>query len=147
MHTLMIERFQPNNKTFSELTSSGRVNLISNEVIKKLLLELEQLYQTNEFGIEHKTFDYQEYISQPIVQHTDVQKLNYIFNNYKSAEELAIKAEDFDALFQSKKYKNGCIITNSMNEYVLIYLQQIEDKSKKVLDLIDQELINVDKSI
>ena len=81
------------------------------------------------------------------VQHTDVQKLNYIFNNYKSAEELAIKAEDFDALFQSKKYKNGCIITNSMNEYVLIYLQQIEDKSKKVLDLIDQELINVDKSI
>jgi hypothetical protein len=52
-NSLMEERFTPNNSTYNELASSGNLNLISNDTIKTLLLELEELYKKNDFAIDH----------------------------------------------------------------------------------------------
>ncbi|MBK8698529.1 MAG: hypothetical protein IPN29_02895 [Saprospiraceae bacterium] len=72
VNSLMEERFTPNNNTYRELSSSGNLNLISNDSIKLLLLELEELYKTNNFSIDHEAFDYREYISKPLNKHVDL---------------------------------------------------------------------------
>jgi len=62
VNSLMEENFSPNNITFSELSNSGNLNLISNDSVKLLLLELEELYKVSNLSIAHETFDYREYI-------------------------------------------------------------------------------------
>jgi len=138
--TLFVERFQPSNITFKEMVSSGTVNLISNDSIKKLLLELELLYQKNIFGIEHETFEYQEYISKPVFKDFNIQALKQLFNNEKTAEELNIKREDFEELLQNKEYINGCAISNWTSEEMIGLLENIENKSRKTIEFINNEL-------
>jgi Family of unknown function (DUF6090) len=138
--TLYVERFQPNNITFKEMVSSGNVNLISNDSIKKLLLELELLYQKNIFGIEHETFEYQEYLSKPVFNDFNIQTIKQFFIHKKTAEDLHIKREDFEELMQNKKYLNGCVISNWTSEEMIAILEDIENKSKRTIEFIDKEI-------
>ena len=139
-NTLYVERFQPNNITFNEMVSSGNVNLISNDSIKKLLLELDLLYQKNIFGIEHETFEYQEYLSKPVFKDFDLLAIKQLFLKQKTAEELNIKQEDLVALMQNKEYLNGCIISNWTSEEMIVILENIENKSKKTIEFIINEI-------
>jgi len=139
-NTLYVERFQPNNITFNEMVSSGNVNLISNDSIKKLLLELDLLYQKNVFGIEHETFEYQEYLSKPVFKDFDLLAIKQLFLKQKTAEELNIKQGDLVALMQNKEYLNGCIISNWTSEEMIVILENIENKSKKTIEFIINEI-------
>lgn len=75
VNSLMEERFSPNNSTFNELESSGNLSLISNDSIKVYLLELNEIYKMNEFGIAHEEFDYREYISRPLASYIKLDKM------------------------------------------------------------------------
>ena len=140
INSLNMERFQPNNITFKEMVNSGSVSLISNDSILKLLLELDLLYQTNTWGIEHEAFDYQEFISKPLMKSIDIEPLSQVFSQEKTAEEAIIKKEDFDALFQNREFKDGRILLNWTSEYFITILNEIENKSKNIIKYIDKEL-------
>jgi hypothetical protein len=47
VNSMMEERFSPNNSTFTELANSGNLSLISNDSIKVLLLELNEINKMN----------------------------------------------------------------------------------------------------
>ena len=139
-NTLNVERFAPNNSTYNELASSGNLNLISNDSIKILLLELEEQYKRNNFGIDHETFDYREYISKPIFKHKNTAQLFHVLLGEKTTQQLGISKSDFDNLFESSAYKNGLVITNLLTlDFIGIY-ETIESKSKKIIELIEIEL-------
>ena len=139
-NSLYVERFQPNNITFKEMVSSGNVYLISNDSVKTQLLELELLYQKNIFGIEHETFEYQEYISKPIFNDFNIQTVKQLYTNTKTAEELNLKNENFKALLQNRNYLNGCVISNWTSEEMIVLLGNIENKSKKTIAFINNEI-------
>ncbi|WP_432410510.1 hypothetical protein [Rasiella sp. SM2506] len=121
-HSIMEERFTPNNTTFNELSNSGNLNLISNDSIKILLLELQELYEYNEFGIEHETYDYREYISKPIFKYTNIDQWMPVFTGQKTAEAQQITAADFIELFNSPEYKNGLVIINLISlDFITAY--------------------------
>ncbi len=144
-NTLNEERFTPNNSTYTELASSGNLNLISVDSIKILLLELEELYKINAFAIDHETYEYREYISKSVFKYTDTEKLAAIFVNGESSDQQNINRDDFDALFRSPEYKNGLVIMNLISESFISKYQNIEEKSRKIIALVDEELIRREK--
>jgi len=139
-NALTEDRFTPNNTTYKELASSGNLSLISSDSIKQLLLQLEEHYNTNEFMIEHETFDYQEYISKPAFNHINLEQIWPVQAGEKTAQEQGILKEDFDGLFQNNNYKNGLMVLNLMTrDYVIPLYLEIETKSKLLLQLIERE--------
>ncbi|MEQ9008451.1 MAG: DUF6090 family protein, partial [Ekhidna sp.] len=73
-------QFVPVNTTFMELSSSGNLNIISNDSTKVLLLELQNLYNENDGSVAHETFDYREYISKPMLQEVNLDLLRPIYD-------------------------------------------------------------------
>ena len=140
VNTLYQERFQPSNVTYNDLVSSGNMNLISNDSIKIDLFELSLLYQRNSFGVEHETKEYDEFISKPIYKLTDIERMKPVFLGMKTAEEVNITEQDFEALFKSKEYKNGCVVSNWASEEMIQLFENIKSKSERVIKLINTEL-------
>jgi hypothetical protein len=139
-NSLMEDRFTPINTTYTELASSGNLNLISNDSIKTLLLELQGLYKHNNFAIEHELYDYREYISKPIFKFTNTDQLFPVYFGEKSIEEQEITKETFKELFNSPEYKNGLTVTNSITKDFIEIYETIQSKSKRIIELINLEL-------
>ncbi|MFZ1705035.1 MAG: hypothetical protein WAT79_11870 [Saprospiraceae bacterium] len=139
INSMMERNFKPNNITFSELSNSGNLNLISNDSIKFLLLELEELYKINDFGIEHETYDYREYISKSINRYIDIEQLFPVFLGQKTAEEQKVKLDHFHDLLKCKEYKNGLFIMTFISEYNLHAYQSMKSKSEKIIRMIEKE--------
>jgi hypothetical protein len=139
VNSLMEENFTPNNTTFFELSNSGNLNLISNDSIKFLLLELEEVYKLNRLNMEHERFDYREYISKPIIKNTHIDHLFPVYLGSKTIEEQKITMEHFSTLLENKAYKNGLYIMSIMsNDYISEY-EKIKTKSKIIIELIESE--------
>jgi len=137
VNSLMEENFSPNNTTFSELSNSGNLNLISNDSIKLLLFELEELYKTNNLNIAHETFDYREYISKPVSKHINIDQLFPVFTGTKTIEEQKITLDNFNSLLESREYKNGLFIMSFMsNSYISAY-ENIKVKSETIIEIIE----------
>ena len=116
------------------------MNLISNDSIKIDLFELSLLYQRNLFGIEHETKEYEEFISKPIYKLVDIEHMKPVFLGIKTAEESNISEKNFEELFKSKEYKNGCVVSNWTTEEMLEIYKNIRAKSEHLIQLIDIEL-------
>ncbi|GMN08666.1 hypothetical protein MTsPCn5_40580 [Croceitalea sp. MTPC5] len=140
INTLNQERFQPSNVTYSDLVSSGNMNLISNDSIKIYLFELSLLYQQNLFNIEHETAEYDENISKSIFRFADVERMKPVFLGKKTIEQVNISEEDFKALFESLEYKNGCVVAKWTSEGMIEMYQNIKIKSMHLIELINSEL-------
>ncbi|MBO3116101.1 hypothetical protein J4050_05045 [Winogradskyella sp. DF17] len=138
--TINEERFTPNNSTYNELASSGNLSLIENDSIKQLLLDLEELYKNNLFGIEHEAFEYKEYINKSLFTYVDLNSLKSIFYNGKTAESLSINKDHFNALFNSLEYKNGLAISNIISEEFIPRYKDIKKKSSLLIDIINNDL-------
>ena len=140
INTLYQERFQPSNVTYNDLVSSGNINLISNDSIKIYLFELSLLYQQNLFNIEHETAEYDENISKSIFRLVDVERMKPVFLGEKTTEQVNISEEDFKTLFESREYKNGCVVAKWTSEGMIELYQNIKNKSEHLIKLINTEL-------
>ena len=140
INTLYQERFQPSNVTYNDLVSSGNINLISNDSIKIYLFELSLLYQQNLFNIEHETTEYDENISKSIFRLVDVERMKPVFLGEKTTEQVNISEEDFKTLFESREYKNGCVVAKWTSEGMIELYQNIKNKSEHLIKLINTEL-------
>lgn len=139
VHSIMELNFTPNNITFSELSNSGNLNLISDDSIKQLLLELEELYKTNEHFIEHEVFDYREYISKSVNRNIDVAQMFPVYSGQKTAEEQNINLGSFNGLFKSKEYKNGLFIMMILSEYYIDAYSNMKARSETIIKMIEKE--------
>lgn len=140
VNTLYQEKFEPSNVTYNDLVNSGNMNLISNDSIKIDLFELSLLYQRNSYGIDHETKEYEEFISKPIYKFVDIERMKPVFLGIKTAEEENLSEKDFEELFKSKEYKNGCVVSNWTTEEMLDIYKKIKTKSERIIKLIDMEL-------
>jgi hypothetical protein len=139
VNSMMERNFTPNNTTFSELSNSGNLNLISNDSIKFLLLELEELYKVNELSIEHETFDYREYISKSANRNIDVDLLIPIYMEMKTVEEQKITLESFNDLLSIREYKNGLYIMTFLSDSYIIAYENMKSKSENIIGMIENK--------
>ena len=139
MNSVMEETFSPNNITYTEMVSSGNLNLIRNDSIRLILLELEVLYKANRFMIDHETFDYREYISKPFFRLIPISKLLPVFAGQKTAEEQLIKIQDFNSLLKSQEYRNGIYVLSITGMNLVKNYENTTTKSKQLIRLIEKE--------
>ena len=139
-HAMGERKFKPNNTTFMELSSSGNLNLISNDSIRMLLLDLTKDYAWNMEMMEHETFDYREYISRSTAAYFDMNKYLPIALGEQTAAELGVRESDFNELLNSLEYKNGVHIISDMSEYYIPLFQEMISKSERIIQHIDIEL-------
>ena len=139
INAMMERNFSPNNTTYLELSNSGNLNLISNDSIKFLLPELEELYKENTLAIDHETFDYREYISKPCNTSINVDHLIPIWAGAKTAEQQNITMANFDKLLSTKAYKNGLYIMTFLSDGYITSYKTIKEKSEAIIALIESE--------
>tara|TARA_R110002073_G_scaffold4213_4_gene28086 strand:- start:46361 stop:47074 length:714 start_codon:yes stop_codon:yes gene_type:complete len=137
VNSMMERNFTPNNTTFLELSNSGNLNLISNDSIKFLLLELEELYKTNKLSIEHETFDYREYISKSANRNIDVDLLIPVYMGLKTIEEQKITLDSFKDLLNIREYKNGLFIMTFLSDGYIKAYENMKAKSEKIIRMIE----------
>lgn len=138
------QRFWQNNNTFQELVNSGNLALISNEAIKKKLLDIESLYKKMKSEEDHFRFDTETLIYEPLYELMD---LNPLVNNFeyrvtdgKSGTDMPLTAENFSEYLKSTKLKNGFVMTvlefNTMNGQ----MREMKRMTEELVTLIGAEL-------
>lgn len=140
VHSVMEETFAPNNNTYKEMLSSGNMNLIKSDTIRLLLLELETLYKTNQFFIDHETFDYRENISKRVFSLVSIKKLFPVFSGQASSASQGIVNKDFEKLKMSESYRNGLYVATLTTQEGLKIYQDIADRSNLLIRKIDEEI-------
>lgn len=58
-----------------------------------------------------------------------------VFFGTKTAEEENIVEHDFKLLFESKEYKNGCVVSNWTSEGMVAMYDDIKAKSVQLIEL------------
>ena len=137
------EKFWQNNNTFQELVNSGNLALISNELIKKSLLDLESLYKKMKSEEDHYRFDTENTIYQPLYElidlHPIVANFEYRVTGGSSGEDVPLSAEYFSEFLESTKLKNGFVLTvlefNKLNGQ----MREIKGVTEELVLLINEE--------
>jgi len=137
------QKFWQNNNTFQELVNSGNLALLSNEAIKKKLLDIESLYKKMKSEEDHFRFDTETLIYQPLYELMD---LNPLVNNFeyrvsdgKSGKDMPLSAEYFSEYLKNTKLKNGFVMTvlefNTMNGQ----MREMKRMTEELVSLINVE--------
>jgi len=109
------QRYWQNDNTFQELVNSGNLALISNDAIKKNLLDIEALYKKMKSEEDHFRFDTETLIYQPLYALMDLNPLvndfEYLVSNGQSGKHMGLSAEYFGEYLKNTKLKNGFAMT------------------------------------
>ena len=143
--------FVPNNNTFKELISSGRLSLISNDSIKNQLLELDKIYADISINENHMRREFEHYLYDIQINNTsgldlfDNSKPYYGFPERLSISDIPnLKREkmisDSQWLYKNEVFKNGLKLAILNNSLIAQQHQNLELVLKKLIDFIDREI-------
>ena len=62
-----------------------------------------------------------------------------VFMGEKTIQEQNITKDSFLNLFQNPEYRNGIVIMNLVTQDFILIYESIENKSKKIIELINKE--------
>lgn len=138
------QRYYQNNNTFNELVNSGNLALISNENIKKRLLDIELLYKKYKAEEDHFRFDTENNLYKPIYATMDLNPMinngEYYFSQGQSGKHMPFADDFFVGFLKNKNVKNGFVLTvlefTTLNEQ----MQNLINESEKLIKAIDTEL-------
>lgn len=138
------QKFWQNNNTFQELVNSGNLALISNDAIKKKLLDIESLYKKMKSEEDHFRFDTETLIYEPLYELMDLNPLvnnfEYRVSNGQSGRDMPLTSEYFGEYLKNTKLKNGFVMTvlefNTMNGQML----EMKQMTEELIALIDLDI-------
>lgn len=146
-HTVNIytwRKFFQINNTFQELMNSGNLALISNDSIKKTLLNMETLYNLMKDTEAHFRYDAEVMLYEPSYNMMDMNQIvqNYMYyaSNGAAGENRDLSKAGFDAMLKDTKQKNGFVM--AVYEFSVMNQQFRDMKAmcEQLIALIDKEL-------
>ena len=137
------EKFWQNNNTFQELVNSGNLALISNEVIKKSLLDIESLYKKLKSEEDHYRFDTEKTIYEPLYDlidlHPIVANFEYRVTGGESGKDVTLSSEYFSEFLKNTKLKNGFVLTVLEFDKMNGQMREIKRVTEELVLLINEE--------
>lgn len=146
VHTVNIytwQKFSQINNTFQELINSGKLALISNDSIKRILLNIESLYKLLKDEEAHFRYDAETLLYEPQYEMMDmnpiVQNYMYQVSNGAVGERRKLSEVEFGNLLKDTKQKNGFVM--AVYEFTVMngQLNEMKAMSEKLIELIDKE--------
>ena len=138
------QRFWLNDNTFQELVNSGNLALISNDAIKKTLLDIESLYKKMKSEEDHFRFDTETLIYQPLYALMDLNPLvsdfEYYASNGQSGRDMGLSAGHFSEYLKSTKLKNGFAMTVLEFTTMNGQMEEMKRMTQALVSLIDAEV-------
>lgn len=138
------QRFYQNNNTYQELINSGNLGIISNDKIKRSLMDLELLYMKMKADEDHMRFDFEGYVYAPFFDAVDIAPMtdNYIYTATGGAAgaQPALSRAAIEGLLGDVRYKNGFTLAIYMNRQINVALEEIRLGTSNLVTMIDQEL-------
>ena len=68
-------------------------------------------------------------------QYADIARMKPVFLGVKTAEEMIINEQDFDKLFESKEFKNGCVVSTWTTEQMVQIYMGSKTNSNRIIDI------------
>jgi hypothetical protein len=138
------QKFYQNNNTFQELVNSGNLALLSNDSIKKKLLDIESRYKKMKSEEEHYRFDTESVIYGPLYELMDlnpmVSNFEFYASNGSSGRDVTLTSEYFSEFLNSKKLKNGFVLTVLEFTTLNQQMREIKQMTEELILSIDQEI-------
>jgi len=129
-------KFFPSNNTFQELTNSGNFAIISNDSIKKMLLDLESLNKKTYAEEEHFRYDSEVLIYEPLY---NVMDLHPVLQQAMGGN-ITLTAKNYGDYFKDRKLKNGFLMVILEFSTINGQLQEMKQLSERLIKSIDGEL-------
>lgn len=144
--------FIPNDNTFQELISSGNLNIIRDEKIKKSLLKLSKDSEQIAVDRDHMRREYDQYLYDQMVSTVsflnskDPDQFNdqwesWFYSNRgvisKNKEELT---KEYEKLLNNPKFINGVALAGGNSVYLVSVYDRVLSDISELIDLIETEL-------
>jgi len=137
-NTLSWETHQPKNITFLELVNSGKLSIISNSEIKKLLLEISTSYEEMFAVRTHMYHDYTDYFYKNYAENIDFESSLLIWADPSIKIELS--QEDITEALENRAIKNGFVLASYNNKLLSKQSSNILAKVDMTIQLIEDEI-------
>lgn len=142
--------FTPNQNTFEEMKSSGKLSLITNQYIKQRLLELDEQFVNIEGGEAHVQREYEEYLWDEFVNQVSYSDF-FIRKTFRekfvlnldttfiesNEQELLRQANE---ILENSRFKNGLYLYELNYVYLNTVFKETKTMVEQLITLIDQEL-------
>jgi hypothetical protein len=146
-HTVNIytwRKFFQINNTYQELINSGNLALISNDLIKGTLLNMETLYNVMKDGEAHFRYDAELLLYEPSYEMMDmnpiVQNYMHYVSNGAVGENRELSKTEFDDMLKDTKQKNGFVMAVYQFSVMNQEFQEMKGMCEELITLIDKEL-------
>lgn len=137
-------KYYQNNNTFQELVNSGNLALISNEVIKNQLLDIESRYKKLKSEEDHTRFDTEKMIYDPLYELMDldpiVSNFEFYSSNGSSGKDVTLTAGHFNEYLKSKKLKNGFVLIVLQFSIMNEQMREMQQMTRELILSIDEEI-------
>jgi len=140
LNVLIWDTHRPNNITFQELINSGKLTIIQNPDIKKLLLEIKTDYE-DLFTVRSLTYDiHVDFFHRQYASIFDYESGIIAWEDRSSTIDLS--EEDVKVALKNRTIKNGFALTRFNNMVLRDQSKNILDKVLKTIRLIEIEIGN-----
>lgn len=150
--TMGVNNFTPNQNTFEEMKSSGKLSLITNEYIKQRLLALDEQFVLIESGEAHVQREYEEYLWDEFVNQVNYGgffiRKTFRENFILTLDSAFIEANEQELLIQANRilanyrFKNGLYLYELNYVYLNTVFKETKTMVEELIELIDQELVD-----
>jgi flagellar biosynthesis regulator FlaF len=144
--------FIPNDNTFQELISSGKLNIIKNEKIKNYLLKLSKDNEQIVVDRNHMRREYDQYLYDqmvPAISFLETKDLNQINDMWESwfysnraiiNENQDLLSEQYRELLSNSTFINGLALAGGNSQYLISEYDQMLLDISALIELINKDL-------
>ncbi len=146
--------FIPNDNTFQELISSGRLNLIEDESIKKSLMKLSKDYDQIVVDRNHMRREYDQYLYDQMVSSINLLRTKnprdfndqwetWFFSKREViAENEALLKNQYEELLNNPIFINGVVLAGGNSVYLVSVYDQVLQDISELIKKIDASILN-----
>jgi hypothetical protein len=132
---------RPNNNSFIELKSSGKLSSIQDNEIRLLLLDLDSRYAALHSLEEHLKFEYHDFLYQENINTIDYELMFKTFNKKElSKSDSLLLSENLNEIKGNKRLKNAYYMAFNNNKNLAKMCGRILEKVHKTIVLIEQDI-------
>ncbi|MEO8068116.1 MAG: DUF6090 family protein [Flavobacteriales bacterium] len=145
IEVLALYTFHRNNSTFKEMISSGNLGILTDDTLKRELLDMERTYDQVDGYQEHIRYDYEQFLYDRYFRIADV---GVNFKNYAAQKGWSegkagsMALVDAEVLLQDRAYKNGFALSILNNNDLVEILRTVRSTAVRSIERIDRQLKN-----